>query len=122
VAGPDLCFRKPSLGSENGLELWPTGRERECILGTLWRKDGQGFSLLSNAFALSCLSTHAEFPWGGGPHPSYSGRLRASAFIELNLQGLTDKNGSNSSESCCEPELVTSLYSVHKRHTVVSLA
>lgn len=27
MAGPDLCFRKPSPGRENGLELQPTGRE-----------------------------------------------------------------------------------------------
>lgn len=58
-------------------------------------------------------------PGEEGLLPSYSGRLRASAFTELNLQGL---KGSNSSESCCEPELVPSLYSVHKPQRVVSLA
>jgi hypothetical protein len=28
MAGPDLCFRKPPLGRENGLELWRAGREK----------------------------------------------------------------------------------------------
>lgn len=29
MAGPDLCFRKPPLGRENGLELWRAGGQRE---------------------------------------------------------------------------------------------
>lgn len=81
-----------------------------------------GFSFLSKAFARSCLSAQAEFPWGGGLLPPFSGRLRASAFTKLNLQNLTDANSSNSSDSRCEPALETSLRSVCKPQGVVSLA
>lgn len=93
VAGPDLCFRKPSPGRENALELWPTGRERrKCVLGTLWRKDGQGFSFLSNAFALSLPFHSGCVPLGRRAASSIlSGRPRASAFTKLNLQGLSER-------------------------------